>query len=446
MPAASAIAVAPCAAAAARIPARTPRLREGAQNGATSAAAAWRNVGGCAPCRPPAAGMHGTPGRTPARTPDRTRRRGAQGREPRGGTATAGRSRFRARLLRSGRRRPRSVLPPDRARRSVARPAARRAASGGGRRRLLYRAGGSLYPVIQSAGGRRRRRGWTAVKKSLDLKTGGRRAAAGGGMSGKKVTRPQDRQRGGPERLSSRRRAARDMGGAAAAGGAAAGMRDKLTGWRQRRREQATLDAIAKAGYFEQTELDDLDTAAQQAQLTAATSAQEYIQIIEQAERHSRTAAEYQRDAWQADNDYQVAARRGPDEEKAAAAVVAAAWNKAAEEAQTESDTWKAAARMAWKEAAAVTECIRISEVMTMRAIDHAGDVKGKERKAAAVRIKAAQDWEKQVNEWAKLPMERINLAIAETTRYGAKARAWAAGAYGMAKAWADKQGAEADP
>ena len=223
-------------------------------------------------------------------------------------------------------------------------------------------------------------------------------------------------------------------------------MRDKRAERRRRRQKQAMQDAaaaaMAAAGYFERVELDELTAAARRAEHTAIAFNQKYSRMIERAGKCGQAAAERQKDARQAHNNHRLAIRRGADEGRAAAASAADAWKAASAAAQSEADAWKAASAAAWKIVAAITECIHISEVATKRTIEHADAAEGKDRRAAAVRIKATRDWEKQVKEWAKEYIERVNTIIAKTGQYGAASQAWAAGADGMAKAWAGDHGA----
>ena len=206
--------------------------------------------------------------------------------------------------------------------------------------------------------------------------------------------------------------------------------------------QDAAAAAMAAAGYFERVEVGELTAAARRAERTVIAFRQKHSRMIERAGKCGQAAAERQKDARQAHDNHRLAIRRGPDEGRAAAASAADAWKAASAAAQSEADAWKAASAAAWKIVAAITECIHISEVVTKRTIEHADAAEGKDRRAAAVRVKASQDWEKQVKEWAKAYIERVNTIIAKTNKYGAASQAWAAGADGMAKACAGEQGA----
>ena len=209
---------------------------------------------------------------------------------------------------------------------------------------------------------------------------------------------------------------------------------------RRRRRRQAIQDAAAAAGYFERVEVGELTAAARRAERTVIAFRQKYSRMIERAGKCGQATVERQKDAQQAHDNHRLAIRRGPDEGRAAAASAADAWKAASAAAQSAADAWKAASAAAWKIVVAITECIHISEVVTKRTIQHADAAEGKDRRAAAVRIKASQDWEKRVKEWAKEYIERVNAIIAKTNKYGAASQAWAAGADGMAKACAGEQ------
>ena len=208
---------------------------------------------------------------------------------------------------------------------------------------------------------------------------------------------------------------------------------------RRRRRRQAIQDAAAAAGYFERVEVGELTAAARRAERTVIASRQKYSRMIERAGKCGQAMVERQKDAQQAHDNHRLAIRRGPDDGRAAASA-ADAWKAASAAAQSEADAWKAASAAAWKIVVAITECIHISEVVTKRTIQHADSAEGKDRRAAAVRIKASQDWEKRVKEWAGEYIERVNAIIAKTNKYGAASQAWAAGADGMAKACAGEQ------
>lgn len=94
---------------------------------------------------------------------------------------------------------------------------------------------------------------------------------------------------------------------------------------------------------------------------------------------------------------------------------------------------------------AAVTECIYISETSVKRATEHAADAKGDDRKAAAMRVRTAREWEKDVREWAKQQMKKTDAVVADTNRYAAAAGAWAVAAEGMAaEAANEREAAEA--
>ncbi len=89
----------------------------------------------------------------------------------------------------------------------------------------------------------------------------------------------------------------------------------------------------------------------------------------------------------------------------------------------------------------AATECIYTSETSVKRATEHAADAKGDDRKAAAMRIRTAREWEKDVREWAEQQMKKTDDVVEDTNRYAA-AGAWAVAAAGMAAEAANKRAA----
>ena len=220
---------------------------------------------------------------------------------------------------------------------------------------------------------------------------------------------------------------------------ARAAVRGKLTEWRRQRKEQSEIDAGAAAGLFERAEADGISRAATRTIDECQETLREALRIYEQANKHADAAGEHQKDALRSSLEYNAMTPRGPNGRRAAAAAartVAEAWDAAAREATIEKDLFKAAGREYWKAVAATSEVAHIGDVSVATATRYLNDARGNDRKAAAVRLKAAQKFDKDLKEYADARTAAIYIEIDKSEEAWARTEGWAVAAAVMAAEW----------